>query len=193
MKRRASVRARRRARSLVLLIATVSVVVFVASLAVSSGPGQAAETSSTDSVVGTTTTDIERPSSRPSESLPADMEEPGLVKASGPVPSGIVQAAATGDPFYQLAKYVWESGGDVIPTPDGEYIIPMPEKIPADFVYPPEKIPARGKSEGAISIDDVSLPPYLDPSENGLFAKYVADGLAFILEQGPDGYRHVVR
>jgi hypothetical protein len=69
----------------------------------------------------------------------------------------------------------------------------MPDRIPDGFVYAPEKIPAREAGEVAISIDDVFPPPFLDPKENELFAQCLAEGLAFTLEQGLDGYRHVVR
>jgi hypothetical protein len=117
-----------------------------------------------------------------SQGAGAPADEIVRVKASGPVPNGIAQAAAAGDPFYQLAKYVWESGGEVIPTADGEYIIPMPEKIPADFIYPPESIPARAASDAAITAEDVTAPPYLAPDEYELFTKCMTEGLGFSLE-----------
>lgn len=134
----------------------------------------------------------EQPSSQQDVTPPPELAtvNPAAVAASGPVPTGIEMAAAASDPLYQIAKKIWESGAQVIPTGDGQYVIPLPERIPADFKYPTETIAAHAPLR-ATEAAAIRPPHFLAHDEFALYAKLMSQGACFQVAQGPDGYLHV--
>lgn len=134
----------------------------------------------------------DQPSSRQDVPPPPALStvNPVTVAAGGPVPAGIEAAAAAGDPLYQIAKKIWESGAQVIPTGDGGYVIPLPERIPADFKYPTETIPSRAPLSD-LEAAAIRPPHFLAHDELALYVKLMSQGAGFQLVQGPDGYLHV--
>ncbi len=121
-------------------------------------------------------------------------EQPGH-PAVGPVPDYLETEAAAGSPMAKVAKHVWQNGGQVIPLPDGRYLIPMPEKIPAGIDYPTEQFPARSATEkvNAEQAGQSKSPIFLDPSERAIWEQVLQSGEAFSIQQGADGYRHIIR
>lgn len=115
------------------------------------------------------------------------------MRATGPVPDAIEQAAAQGDPLYQIVKLTWERGGLVIPVGNGQYVVPMPDKIPEGFAYPPETVTGAAIPEQAPPSADSQPPPFLAPSDFDLYQQLMASGGSFKLVRGSDGYRHVQR
>jgi len=114
------------------------------------------------------------------------------VAASGPVPAGIEAAAEAGDPIYQIAKKVWESGGQVIPTGDGQYVVPLPEQIPAGVDFPTQIVSPHSPLSAAAA-SALRPPHFLAHNELQLYRQLMGEGVGFQLKQGSDGYLHVVQ
>jgi hypothetical protein len=112
--------------------------------------------------------------------------------ATGPVPPGILKGAAMGDPMSRMATKIWEAGGRVIPTGNGHFAVPLPDRIPADVTYPDQVYPPRDWHGKPPSFEGSSTPPWLDPAEERLYRELSSQGKGFTLRKGPDGYRHIV-
>lgn len=113
------------------------------------------------------------------------------VAATGPVPDMIAVQAAKGDVQAQISKYVWESGGRVIPGKNGEWIIPMPDRIPDGIDYPRTDYANFGNVSKEQAEEMYTLQ-YLDPEERGLFQELMVHGKSFATVKGADGYLHII-
>lgn len=119
-------------------------------------------------------------------------DQPGH-PAAGLVPADLEKKVIAGDPDAAVAKYVWEHGGRVIPLSDGGYAIPVPEKIPEGIDYAAQYVSARSTPETAEQAVQSKSPTFLDSSERMVWEEVLQTGEAFSIEQGEDGYRHIVR
>ncbi len=109
--------------------------------------------------------------------------------ASGPVPNDILQAAVQEGPLGQLMKYLWEHHGLVISMGNGHYVVPLPERIPTGFAWPPEVITYDSSHpRGAPPVAE-----FLAPDERDLLVKLWQENATIRLEQGDDGYRHIIQ
>lgn len=108
--------------------------------------------------------------------------------ASGPVPQEILDGVERGSVESQLAKYLWEHHGLMIETEDGHYLVPLPVRIPKGFKWPPEVISYDPSSPRG----DPLIPVFLSPDEHDLFVQLWRQNGTIRIEQGEDGYRHIV-